>query len=554
MSHQLATLLADKLSSGLQRRSVQRPSNWALAYRMMDKGPWKFDRHTWLVEPHNAICEKIVAQKAAQMGFTEWALNFTFYHIDVRAASVLYVLPSESDASDFSSGRFDPALELSTYLSKIFSDVKNVGLKRAGSASLYVRGSRSKSKLKSIPVGVIVLDELEEMMQSNIPLAIYRTAGQESRHILMISTPRMSGKGINEHFNETTQEQFFFRCPHCSKMTQLTFPECLVVTAEELTDPRINDSHLICKECKHKLDNAAKPEWLSIKNTEWVPAYPGRDARGFHISQLYSMMAVRNPVAIAKDYVKAQFDPTEEQEFYNSTLGLTHLVDGAEITDEQIQQCLSKNYTKFEGWTQGGIVTMGVDVGHTFNHVEICLFVPPDIGTMNLSILSKARVLWEGKVRSFEELDQLMRKFMVNFCVVDSQPARREALTFANRFPGRVRLCNYSSGATGKEIHLSGDNDPEPKIAVDRTSWLDLSLGRFRNKSITLPSNVSPEYKMQIKAPKRIYEKDKNGNPVGRYDHKDNEPDHFAHARNYAEIAYPLAFSQASNQNIENFF
>ena len=91
---------------------------------------------------HDAEERKIVGQKAAQMGYTEWAMNMTFFHMDVKGQDVLYVLPSSDDASDFSAARFDPALEDSEHLRNLFSNVNNVGLKRAGHSTLYVRGSK----------------------------------------------------------------------------------------------------------------------------------------------------------------------------------------------------------------------------------------------------------------------------------------------------------------------------------------------------------------------------------------------------------------------------
>jgi phage terminase large subunit GpA-like protein len=118
---------------------------------------------------HDSEAELNVGQKSAQMGYTETVLNITFYNIDVRNIDCLYVLPAKTpDASDFSAARFDPALELSPHLSKIFSEVKNVGHKRAGTTNLYIRGSRSRAGLKSVPVGFIVLDELDEMTQENV--------------------------------------------------------------------------------------------------------------------------------------------------------------------------------------------------------------------------------------------------------------------------------------------------------------------------------------------------------------------------------------------------
>jgi len=96
-------------------------------------------------------------------------------------------------------------------------------------------------------------------------------------------------------------------------------------------------------------------------------------------------------------------------------------------------------------------------------------------------------------------------------------------------------------GIEGKTIHL---DSVEPRLKVDRTSWLDLSLGRFKRKDgIFIPADYPEEYKSHLKAQIRVYQKDKNGNQTGRYITPVGE-DHYGHARNYAEIALPLAASQ----------
>jgi hypothetical protein len=140
-----------------------------------------------------------------------------------------------------------------------------------------------------------------------------------------------------------------------------------------------------------------------------------------------------------------------------------------------------------------------------------------------------------------------MRDFQVNYCIIDAHPERRKAFEFASRFWGMVRLCFYVVGISGKQIHLS--DAAEPSVNVDRTSWLDLSLGRFRSGNIRIPRNVDLEYRDQLKAPIRIYDKDKDGNPVGVYS-SGNNADHYAHARNYAEIALTLAVSVGSSKSI----
>ena len=229
--HQLMALLLNNVSSGLRRHSVTTCSQWAEMYRIMGPpfaGKWSFKYHPWLRAIHDDNADIVVCRKGAQLGVTETALNKTFYTIDIKGVSVLYVLPAATpDAADFSSARFDPALELSPHLASLFSDVKNIGHKRAGSANLYIRGSRSRSQLKSVPVGLTILDEVDEMIQDHIPLVFERMAGQMQQQALLISTPTIANYGIDAYYESSTQQLYYFRCPHCTRSvsyTHLTLP------------------------------------------------------------------------------------------------------------------------------------------------------------------------------------------------------------------------------------------------------------------------------------------------------------------------------------------
>ena len=555
LDHDLKTVAAQRIAEGLKRKSVTTCSKWACNYRVMGApfpGKWTFEHHPWLIEMHDCESEEMIGQKAAQMGYTETALNKVFFNMDVKGLSAMYVLPAaKPDASDFSTSRFDPALELSPHLQNLFSNVKNVGHKRAGSANLFIRGSRSRNQLKSVPASLLVFDEVDEMVQKNITLGQERTSGQqeETVQLFYLSTPTIDKVGINGFFINSTMEHYFFKCPHCSRLTELTFPECLVITAEVITDPKIRDSYLICKECQHVLDHYAKTEWM-IDHTKggtarWVKSFTDRFSRGFQVNQLYSMVVP--PWKIATSRLKADLNPEDEQEFYNSKLGVTHVVDGAKMKVTDIEAC----YGGFKKLNQGipnALVTMGIDVGKWL-HIEIDQWFIKNVQGPDINLMADARLIWEGKVKDFEELDDLMLRYAVAFAVIDANPETRKSLEFAQRFYGRVRMCYYGNGVSGKNIHLKPEE--EHTMTVDRTSWLDLALGRIRRKAISYPVDLSMEYKDHLQAPVRIYKRDKDGNPVGVYV-TGNEQDHFAHARNYAEMALPLAASLMSSQDVEN--
>ena len=546
MSSSLEVLLAQKIAAGLNRKAITTCSKWAEAYRMMQiKGgatPWTFDDFPWTREMHDCNDELAVGQKAAQMGYTEMCLNRCFYSIDIEAKSVLYVLPTEGNANNFSSSRFDPALELSPHLQTMFSDVKNKGHKRAGACNLFVRGSKSKSGMKSDPCGQMFFDEVDEMDQNNITLAFERMSGQAERQAWMISTPTIDGKGINAFYDDSTKEHFFFNCPCCNKLTELVFPDCLVITSDNPNDQALKDTHIICKECQGVIPHEDKQK--IFKTGQWVPEHSNRLTRGFHVNQLYSCRL--EPWHIAQLWLKAQTNPTDEQEFYNSKMGVTHAVEGAQLCEKDIEDCIG-GYKKQQS-ASGTFVTMGVDVG-TWLHFEIDEYTFDEgVMTNDINLLTKCRVLNEGKVKTFEELDLLMLQYGVSSCVIDHQPETRKALEFANRFDGIVNLCIYGLGIASRNIRPHGEG--EHKVTVDRTSWLDISLNRFRSQSIKLPVDVSEEFKRHMTAPVRVYKRDKSGNPYGVYEN--TKDDHAAHSRNYAEIALQIGAGSYASQDIES--
>jgi hypothetical protein len=318
-----------------------------------------------------------------------------------------------------------------------------------------------------------------------------------------------------------------------------------MITADHKDDPRIKDTHLICSKTKLELPHETKREWLTVDNTHWIPKTPDFEARGFHINQLYSI--VKHPAKVAESYLRGLIDKVSEQEFYNSRLGLPHVVEGAQINSHQIDQLLTKR-RKTDAPPEGRIITMGVDQG-SWLHYEIDAWEIPKYPGPDLNMSSKCVLLTEGKCKHFHELDTLMKQWQVNGCVIDAQPERRLAYEFAVRFWGCVRICFYAQGQKGKRLSLGPEE--EHTAVVDRTSWLDTALNRFHTRTISLPQDLSGEYKSHIQNIIRHYKRNNAGDSIAEYVH--NGDDHFAHARCYSELALPLAASIQTNKDIKVF-
>lgn len=519
---------------------------------------------------HDSDAPVNIGKKSAQAGFSVTVLNRSLFTIDIKKQSVLYLLPTKTpDATDFSSNRFDPMLESSEHLANLFCDVKNTGSKRAGSAVLYIRGANSRAGLKSIPVANIVFDEFDEMPPENIPLARERTSGQRTACEWLVSTPTIPNTMIDAEFQTSTQEHFYFPCPCCSRWIEL-LPDNLVVTADDINDPRIKESYIKCLDCdnplfkpddylKYPTQNEVANAFAEIKSGlfekhEWRPTgIQNRDRRGFYVNQLYSSAKSGMPHKLAEGLIAGRSNKSAEQEYFNSKMGLAHEVDGARISESDIIECVKPGLIKLNGHPSTHIVTMGVDVG-AWLHIEIDRWEVKRRGN-DLNINSVPTVIWEGKrqpTAGFHELDELMRIYNVRHCVIDANPERASAVAFARRFWKFVSLCIYARGVNTKELTLNVGTDGDFKISIDRTMWLDIALGRFHNKTILLPGDLSMEYKNNLQNIARHYEEDGDGNQVGKYITSGGN-DHFAHARNYAEIALPLAASRVYNSDVKAF-
>ena len=544
------------LSNGLTSSSLTSCYRWATKRRVMGEpfpGPYSANHHPWVKELHDSEASFNYAMKGAQLGVTEVGINRAFYTLDIGKRDVLYVLPTAINASDFSKARFSTALSHSEYLKELFTDTNTVNLKQTGTNTLYIRGSRGDSNLKSIPVSELILDEVDEMDQKQIDLALTRLDGQLKKHVWGISTPTIPNYGIHKLYQTSTQERFGFVCPHCSRHTELIWPDCIEIVGEHIADKRVHESYLKCKECQHKLDHKAKPEWL--KSGFWIVGdqQANPDHRGFHVSQLYSFTV--SPGELVSYHFKGLGDELSMKEFYNSRLGLPFIGDGAKVTEDDLNESI-RRYSKQDARPEVGgqrIITMGVDQGK-WSYVSIVEWTFPD-WSLDINATAEAKVLYETKFFEDEwdtRLDELMREWQVLACVIDADPWPMEARRFARRFPGYVWLCRYRKGVTAKEIAVSDDENGAPLATVDRTAWLSASLGRFRNpRRIVLPIDVSLEYREHIKSPVRTYQKDDEGNAKATF--VSTGPDHFAHAQNYAEIALPLVAAREMNQDIKAF-
>jgi hypothetical protein len=393
---------------------------------------------------------------------------------------------------------------------------------------------------------------VDEMPPDSIRLVEHRQAGQLFTKNLKLSTPTIDDYGINIPFKLSTQATFNFKCPGCSRYIDLEYPRNFKIVGESLIDKRLKESYFFCHHCDKKLPFEDKPNFMRHEafggNACFVHHYPDREKAGWAISQMYSMSRSGMEYNFAKIALEAELRPEYRQEFNNSSLGRTFVAADAKISHEQVLSCISSH--EIGNTPPIGFRSMGVDVG-AVNHVVIYEWVKDPTGILGLTINDAYMPIviyagtTDGSVDDFEQVINLFKQFHCNYGVIDAEPERRESLRICQRLVGRMNHCDYVFSQQGRQVILS---EEELSVKVNRTSWLDLALMRYKRKNILLPKDISVEFMSHICEPTRILKRDQNGHLYGQY--INTSPDHFAHASVYAEIAFTLGASHGDNFSI----
>jgi len=143
-------------------RATSEPlADWAVRRVRLDGRPFRFEGHEYLKEIYDDTAQHIVLIKAAQIGGTTWAILKAF-HANTMGLNCLYLFPTKTDVIEFSKSRVGPLLRENRFLGQLVRDTDTAGLKRIGDSYLYLRGMQSTVGIKSIPVDMIVFDELDE--------------------------------------------------------------------------------------------------------------------------------------------------------------------------------------------------------------------------------------------------------------------------------------------------------------------------------------------------------------------------------------------------------
>jgi hypothetical protein len=497
---------------------------WVQQHRkMLAPGkPLDFATHQYLVKLHQETAGKTVIKKAAQRGISEVAISLALWSCDSGRGNTLYVFPTVTHISDFSSARFNPAIEGSPYLSGIVvsgsesGGVERVQLKRIRSNFLYLRGAQvgptgNAPGLKSIDASTLILDELDEMPEAAIPIAEKRLLHATDPIAWYISTPSYPGYGIDELYAGSSQNEWLIKCDACGHWTLPTI-EQVVTEWDELGRPVAwhgqaeGRAWIACEHCGGELDRLSG---------QWVAGYPDREIAGYHPTVFCSPWG--NLLEIVEGLQTT--DESKRKEIYNQNLGECYVPVGVNLTGVTLDAC-RQDYAPF---IPDGDSYAGIDVGNL----------------LNITIRTKdGRQAHYGEVPTFEEIAYLLDRYRVRRAVMDAGPEYHKARGLqASQPKGRVWLCFYNLNDT-KDDELCRWDKKKGIVQADRTRAIDRLIDKILNRDgWTLPANARnlPNYYGQMTASVRVVEENTKGIPVARWVH--SQPDHALHSEVYCMLA-----------------
>lgn len=544
----------------------------------VDGRNFDFESHEYLRQPYADTTTVCVVQKAAQMGFSIWAMLRVLHRtIRLGPIKVGYFLPTGPKAAEFSQDRFDPMARGIPKLEAIYSagNVRNILFKQYASSSIFFTHTGGKASTESTPMDYLVFDEVRKMSRTIIATARERLSHSRYKFIDYISTAGYPNDDINYYYNRSQKNEWVNKCPRCNhEFIPHEDWESLKCVDQRRDENGNLTWKLTCPKCGHW---GVDPQ----EGGRWVPTNPDSDWSGYHISQLASRYISLD------DIMHEWFGADNRAEFYQSKLGLPYVDEESILVQaEHLQACITNDYEwgnrlplDSRGVRQGcidSIIAMGVDQQQGYMVVVVDRF------REGISEVIHLEYIYGDD--PWRRLAQIHHEFDVDVAVIDAEPNWNEATRYCKAHRGRAWMAYYSSGG-GKDIALwhdrvktdaqaSGKEGRMPwHVTIDRVTGFEWSLCRWGLRRNRLPDpqglvqyvrprdTLDPTSAqlssgkmvlvpicselfmphMQRLAKERIPKETKSGiEVVGQADfrfvHVGLDP-HFAHAKLYADVA-----------------
>lgn len=456
--------------------------------------PLYFDKdRTFLKQPFQDKSSKIVALKAAQIGFSTISIIKALWTAYMMNLSIIYTFPSSDLMQKYVQGKINPLIEANKPLKEMVTNTDNTYQKRLGNANIIFSGAEKESQAIAFSADILIHDELDSSKQSIIKQFQSRLLASPFKWEWLFSHPSLPEIGVHEKWQKSDQKHWFIKCG-CGKDQYLSFPDSIDFEKQIFK----------CKKCNEEITNECRA------NGRWVAKYIISEERPYSGYWIPLLIA---PWVSAKDII--HYSKGDQYTFFTRVLGLPYTSGGDKVNIKDIL----KNCTDDINMQEGRIV-IGVDPGLPIWYV----------------IGNQQGLFFNGSCKDYKPIEELMIRYPQAIIVIDQGGDLVGPRLLLEKFRGRVFLCSYLKDRKTLQLIKWGENDEAGSVHADRNRVLQMLIEEFRDKKIPLCGTEDDWYDVALHF-SHIY-RTKKENVLGIDEHKWErfDDDHFVHAINYWRI------------------
>jgi len=300
---------------------------------------------------------RVVVMAASQLLKTQIFINAALGWIDRAPANILALEPTDKLAKRLSSRASKAVDACGAVRDKVAKprsrDSRNtVDTKEFDGGALYITTAGSASNLAEIPARYLFVDEVDRVdviAAEGHPVEIGEarlTTYEGISKAYHVSSPLMLGQSmIHALHQQGTQEAYHVPCPHCGHLHELV-QDNFHYDYDADAD-RVNRAWFTCPECGADIEEHHKATMLPDEamggRARWVASAPGDgETVSFHISAFYAPLGSITWLRLARQHARAkirkeQGDPSAQQTYTNTRLGLPYDGSEATTTSQQLQ-------------------------------------------------------------------------------------------------------------------------------------------------------------------------------------------------------------------------
>lgn len=512
---------------------------WAETYRVLSQESssnyGRFKATSYQRLPLEVITKKqvkeVVLLWSVQLGKSEILNNILGFYMHQSPAPILFMLPTEDNAEDYSKRRLTPMFRDTAELGELIT-AKNTNntilTKNFKGGNLALVGSNSVSKLASKPIKILIVDELDRCSLTkegaSADLARARTITFYDRKIILASTPTLKGSSqIEERYKACkTKFKFFIPCSECGHFQELGIKN---ITKFE------SDYFYSCEHCTSLMDELTKNH--QIKKGQWATSREdlNKELNDFDLSSVgFFLNSLYSPYITMKEIKELEAGSKESeikrQVFFNTILAKSYEPKILDIRDDTFTRLILKSYTSDNIHKSILFIIASVDVQKDRFEVEIRGW---DNSYNSYGI--KHLIIY-GDTRGDEVFNELFRvlkmsfnqdgkKLEINLALIDSGYNATRVYQFiklSNNFiasKGLSERMNKKDIVSEYKIH-KGIRLLTVGVFKAKFSIFEIFNDKSKNK-MYFCEGYEEEFFRQIKSEKLTSLKDKNGNVEYRF-------------------------------------